>query len=201
MLDGTLYVTGGGDGVAPRAETLALTLAPSDAWPLCWVAAATGMSPAVEGASLVALPSHGALLAFGGYNGSYSDDCTLLRPTPPPSRAPATPQKAPHTEAPRQPEPAAPPAPPAPAIVPPAPAPPSAEPAELAELRRQLAAAAAALDVQQMRATRAEAEAAQLRAQLVAAREEAAEAAASAEVAKAAAEPRKGSFFSYVTGQ
>jgi hypothetical protein len=90
VLGGVWYVAGGGDGAGPRRETLAMRLPERAAdlisakKPLRWRAAAS-VSPrsplAAEGLSMLALPEEGALLAFGGYNGAYFNDVSLLKPT------------------------------------------------------------------------------------------------------------------------
>lgn len=88
LLGDTWFVAGGGDGVASRRDTVAMRL-PADAAalaaspPLRWrvVAEAQPRSAmASEGIAMVALPATGALLAFGGYNGAYSDEISLLVP-------------------------------------------------------------------------------------------------------------------------
>jgi acyl-CoA-binding protein len=88
LLGDTWFVAGGGDGVASRRDTVAMRL-PADGAalaaspPLRWrvVAEAQPRSAmASEGIAMVALPATGALLAFGGYNGAYSDDLSLLVP-------------------------------------------------------------------------------------------------------------------------
>ena len=89
VLDGKLYIVGGGNNSAACRDLVALNLAGLGGTPLVetpdlqWESLAeteASASTASEGLTLSSLPHLGLLLAFGGYNGKYHSAVQIYRP-------------------------------------------------------------------------------------------------------------------------
>lgn len=89
VLDGCWYIAGGGNNASGCTDLIALDLSPLGSGaphlntPLRWhtITEAPLRDPvASEGLSLLAAPSGGCLVAFGGYNGKYHNAVSLFRP-------------------------------------------------------------------------------------------------------------------------
>eukprot|EP00192_Tetraselmis_astigmatica_P008654 CAMPEP_0117679946 /NCGR_PEP_ID=MMETSP0804-20121206/18077_1 /TAXON_ID=1074897 /ORGANISM="Tetraselmis astigmatica, Strain CCMP880" /LENGTH=631 /DNA_ID=CAMNT_0005489385 /DNA_START=286 /DNA_END=2178 /DNA_ORIENTATION=- len=97
------YIAGGGNNTTGCLDMLSLDMSELGTGALKWETVATAenkRSPvASEGMCILPVPSHGALVAFGGYNGKYHNDVHVFKPSDIAATAP-TPRKPP-TSAPK----------------------------------------------------------------------------------------------------
>lgn len=90
ILDGHWYMAGGGNNATGCTDLVSLDISPLGSGtphlnaPLRWhthINAPARDPVASEGLSLIAVPSSGCLLAFGGYNGKYHNAVCIFRPS------------------------------------------------------------------------------------------------------------------------
>ena len=90
VLDGHWYMVGGGNNASGCTDLISLDITPLGSGtphlntPLRWqtITHAPARDPvASEGLSLIAVPSAGYLVAFGGYNGKYHSAVSIFQPT------------------------------------------------------------------------------------------------------------------------
>ena len=83
LLGNTLYIVGGGNNITGCPDMWTMDMAGLGGAPLQWELAVEfdrHNALATEGASLCSSPAHGALIAFGGYNGTYHNAVSVYKP-------------------------------------------------------------------------------------------------------------------------